>query len=92
MFSFQNYIYKIRVHRWSLQGQDMDEKEQVAQAKMVSSISSPAPEPTKIVIKEKAQKDQTCGAVVWEPFIIMIIVILVILLFFYVFGHITRWF
>ena len=66
----------------------MDEKEQVAQAKMVSS---PTSEPTKIVMKKKAQKDPTCGAVVvCEPFIIMIIVILVILLFFYVFGHITR--
>ena len=65
----------------------MDEKEQVARAKMVNS---PTPEPTKIVMKKKAQKDPTCGAVVCEPFIIMIIVILVILLFFYVFGHIAR--
>ena len=80
-----------------LQDKDMDEWEwmQVTQAKMVSSISSPAPQPTKIAgMKKEAQKDISCWALC-EPFIVFIIVIvmvIVILLFFYVFGHITRWF
>ena len=72
----------------------MDERKQVAQAKMVSSISSPNPQPTKIKIgmKKEAQKDISCWALC-EPFIVFIIVIvmvIVILLFFYIFGHITR--
>ena len=70
----------------------MDERKQVAQAKMVSSISSPNPHPTKIGMKKEAQKDISCWALC-EPFIafiIVIVMVIVILLFFYVFGHITR--